>query len=428
MKMKKDLKTRTEQLLARTLLILFLTVLTSVPAMAASSSAAGPGPESLIDSSRLSQIPAGTSGARWVKVGSQLRLKGSNGKYKTGFVKYKGKYYYFDAKGNLKTGFITVNGKKWFASSIKGYMGKGEILSGLVWVNGKTYFLNPASSPCPGAVSTGFQKISGRRYYFDANGCMVTGWFTVGGYRYYAHCNKKNHLGSLMTGIGKIGSRYYEFDSSGRLLRTVADPSKNTSNNTSKNTAKKTLASLVPIHQFPELPTGCEVTSLTIVLNYLGFRADKLDLADNYLPKGPIGSTDFRKAFVGNPRSSHAYGCYAPVIVNTANSYLKAQKSKLRAMDISGRELTSLTVYTKADIPVMVWGTINCLKPYRGVTWTVDGKKLTWTGQEHCMVLLGIQNGRVQVADPYSGTIRLYDLTLFRDRYNSLFKQAVLIR
>ena len=402
MKMKKDLKTRTEQLLARTLLILFLTVLTAVPAMAASPSAAGPGPESLIDHSRLSQIPAGTSGARWVKVGSQLRLKGSNGKYKTGFVKYKGKYYYFDAKGNLKTGFITVNGK--------------------------TYFLNPASSPCPGLLSTGFQKISGRRYYFYANGCMVTGWFTVGGYRYYAHCNKKNHPGSLMTGIGKIGSRYYEFDSSGRLLRTVDDPSKNTSNNTSKNTAKKTLASLVPIHQFPELPTGCEVTSLTIVLNYLGFRADKLDLADNYLPKGPIGSTDFRKAFVGNPRSSHAYGCYAPVIVNTANSYLKAQKSKLRAMDISGRELTSLTVYTKADIPVMVWGTINCLKPYRGVTWTVDGKKLTWIGQEHCMVLLGIQNGRVQVADSYSGTIRLYDLTLFRDRYNSLFKQAVLIR
>ena len=52
-------------------------------------------------------------------------------------------YYYFDTKGNLKTGFITVNGKKWFASSIKGYMGKGEILSGLVWVNGK-YFGNSA--------------------------------------------------------------------------------------------------------------------------------------------------------------------------------------------------------------------------------------------------------------------------------------------
>ena len=424
MKMKNDLKTRTEQLFARTLLILFLTVMTAVPAVAASPSAAGPGPESLIDHSRLSQIPSGTSGARWVIVGSRLRLKGSNGKYKTGFVKYKGKYYYFDAKGNLKTGFITVNGKKWFASSVKGYMGKGEILSGLVWVNGKTYFLNPASSPCPGAVSTGFQKISGRRYYFDANGCMVTGWFTVGGYRYYAHCNKKNHPGSLMTGIGKIGSRYYEFDSSGRLLRTVDDPSKNTSG----NTAQKILASLVPIHQFPELPTGCEVTSLTIVLNYLGFRADKLDLADNYLPKGPIGSTDFRKAFVGNPRSSHAYGCYAPVIVNTANSYLETQKSKLRAVDISGRELTTLTAYTKANIPVMVWGTINCLKPYRSVTWTVDGKKLTWIGQEHCMVLLGIQNGRVQVADPYSGTIRLYDLTLFRDRENSLFKQAVLIR
>lgn len=420
MNVKASLKTRAEQLLVRTLLLLLLTILPAAPAMAASASAGGSGPLSLIDKSRISLIPAGSSGARWVKTGSRLRLKGSNGKYKTGFVKHKGRYYCFDAKGYLKTGFITVKGKKWFASSVKGEMGKGEILSGLVWVNGHTYFLNPASSPCPGAVSTGFQKISGRRYYFDANGRMVTGWFTVGGRRYYACCNKKNHRGSLMTGVGKIGSKYYEFDSSGRLLRTVANPS--------KNTAKKTLANLVAIHQFPELPTGCEVTSLTIVLNYMGFRADKLDLADNYLPKGPVGSTDFRKAFVGNPRSSKAYGCYAPVIVSTANAYLKAQKSKLRAIDISGRELPALTAYTKANVPVIVWGTINCLKPYRGVTWNVGGRKLTWIGQEHCMVLLGIRNSSVQVADPYSGTIRFYDLTLFRDRYNSLFKQAVVIR
>ena len=35
------------------------------------------------------------------------------------------------------------------------------------------------------------------------------------------------------------------------------------------------------LNQLPELPTGCEVTSLTMVLNYLGYDADKTDIAAN---------------------------------------------------------------------------------------------------------------------------------------------------
>ena len=228
---------RIRQTLARILMLVLLAGLSAAPSYAAVNADPADGGSALTDEKRLSQIPADKSASKWKKVGGNIRLKGSNGKYKTGFVKKDGKYYYFDSKGNLKTGFFTVKGKTWFASYVKGAMGKGQILTGIVYVKGLYYYMNPASSPCPGAVSTGFQKISGRRYYFYANGCMVTGWFTVGGYRYYARCNKKDHPGSLMTGIGKIGSRYYEFDSSGRLLRTVADPS--------KNTAKKTLTSLL---------------------------------------------------------------------------------------------------------------------------------------------------------------------------------------
>ena len=41
--------------------------------------------------------------------------------------------------------------------------------------------------------------------------------------------------------------------------------------------------------QNPELPTGCEITALTIVLNYLGYDVDKLTMADKYLDKGPVG-------------------------------------------------------------------------------------------------------------------------------------------
>ncbi len=45
------------------------------------------------------------------------------------------------------------------------------------------------------------------------------------------------------------------------------------------------------ILQNPELPTGCEITSLTILLRYYGFDAEKTDMAKNYLPTS-----------LGNPR------------------------------------------------------------------------------------------------------------------------------
>ena len=48
------------------------------------------------------------------------------------------------------------------------------------------------------------------------------------------------------------------------------------------------------LNQNPELPTGCEITSLTSVLNYYGCNVDKTTMADEYLKKGN-GSFYFRK-------------------------------------------------------------------------------------------------------------------------------------
>ena len=39
------------------------------------------------------------------------------------------------------------------------------------------------------------------------------------------------------------------------------------------------------IYQKPELPNGCEITSATIVLNYLGFNVSRVTMADTYLHK-----------------------------------------------------------------------------------------------------------------------------------------------
>ena len=267
-------------------------------------------------------------------------------------------------------------------------------------------------------MRTGFCRINGRRYYFDKDGHMVKGWFTVQGSRYYASCNPKGHPGALLTGKQKIGNRYYYLNPDGKLIRNIepGDP------------GVPDVYTLKPICQYPALPTGCEMTSLAMVLDFMGVKADKCDLADKYLDKGPVGKVNFWKAFVGNPRNARSYGCYAPVVVNTANRYLRAKNSSMRATYYAGKTLEFLTSYTRAGYPVIVWCTIDCRQARDTATWVVNGEKIRWRSPQHCVVFLGIKNGKAVIADPTYGRIKLYDKELFRRSYTALYEQAVIIR
>ena len=80
-----------------------------------------------------------------------------------------------------------------------------------------------------------------------------------------------------------------------------------------------------PVLQNPELPTGCEVTTLTAALNYLGYPVDKVTMADQYLTRAEPYQATFGEAFIGSPHDANAWGCYAPVIVETAQKYLDEQ-------------------------------------------------------------------------------------------------------
>ena len=189
----------------------------------------------------------------------------------------------------------------------------------------------------------------------------------------------------------------------------------------------KRIINLTPVCQYPELPTGCEVTALAIVLQYYGFSADKCDLADNYLDKGAVGTVDFHTTFVGDPKSEYSYGCYAPVIVKAANKYLDEQDTELKAYDITGTEFEELFSYTEKNIPVLVWCTIDLKPGHYTATWNIDGKDITWYASEHCMVLLGQGENYVYAADPTTGTIETYSKKLMETRYKELFEQAVII-
>lgn len=183
--------------------------------------------------------------------------------------------------------------------------------------------------------------------------------------------------------------------------------------------------------QKPELPHGCEVTALAMLLRYYGYAADKCVLAEEWLPKGNWGETDFRKAFVGNPRKSYgSAGCYAEVIADTANRYVKdAEGTKTEKLltataeeEVSFVEL--LTMVEKA--PVIAWMTMELNAPYIAQVWTVEGEELYWQNYEHCVVLTGydLEKGVFYGQDPLYGACA-YDMKLFYLRFQTMFSQIV---
>lgn len=185
--------------------------------------------------------------------------------------------------------------------------------------------------------------------------------------------------------------------------------------------------SFIPLCQHPELPTGCEITSLAMVLRYYGFDIDKCELSEKYLDKKPVGEADFHYVFAGEPSRADSYGCYAPAIVNAADRYLESMGSKMKARNISGIRFEELSAFTNAGIPVMIWCTIGMKKGYYSTAWIINGKKLVWYAREHCTVLLGHDNDISYIADPYTGHIEKYRAELLKKRYDELSRQAVVI-
>lgn len=187
------------------------------------------------------------------------------------------------------------------------------------------------------------------------------------------------------------------------------------------------LLELELMYQKPELPTGCESVSLTMVLNYYGFYLTKTTIADEYL----IHSTNnFVMGFVGNPATSAGSGAYAPAMTNTANRYLVEQHSEKTAINISGTELEDLFFYIADGSPIIVWATSD-MKPasLTGSSYLYGDITYQWAPNEHCVVLSGynLADQTVTIHDPLNGVVT-YPIDEFKAVYDSMWRMAILIK
>lgn len=199
-----------------------------------------------------------------------------------------------------------------------------------------------------------------------------------------------------------------------------------TSDQTSITSGESTRLNVNSILQNPELPTGCEITSLTVVLNYLGYSVDKAYLSDNFLDKYTAGTVSAWNGFIGNPRTAGAYGCFAPPIIKAANSYLASAGGSEKAINLTGSDISIIYNMVQNGHPIIVWATIGMVEPFDSTTWNINGENFTWPGNEHCLVLIGYTDTTVTFADPLKGIVT-YSRTLFEKRYKQLYSQAIAI-
>ena len=186
------------------------------------------------------------------------------------------------------------------------------------------------------------------------------------------------------------------------------------------------------IDQNPQLPTGCEITSLAQVLNFYGFDVDKEYLASNYLPmKEEVEPGCFIEYFLGSPWKTNGSGCFAPAIIITANNYLKDEDSPLTAYSMCYASVNALLGQVAKGYPVIAWTCfdydINKIE-YTPVTLE-DGSSFYWPSYEHCVVLSGydLNTQTVTLTDPTYGVVKqsIEDFTAY---YQKFFYQAVVIK
>lgn len=188
------------------------------------------------------------------------------------------------------------------------------------------------------------------------------------------------------------------------------------------------------IGQYPQLPRGCEVTSLAMLLNYAGVDVDKMELAANIKKD----STPYQKAndhvYFGNPNqgfvgdmynlANPGYGVYHEPIADLAKTYLKD-----KVHDFSGFSFSQILYYINTGQPVWVItnATFEKLDTNAFQTWDTDEGPVTITMREHSVLITGYDQDYIYFNDPLSAEKRKVPIASFREAWIQMGRQAITI-
>ncbi len=192
---------------------------------------------------------------------------------------------------------------------------------------------------------------------------------------------------------------------------------------------QSTFLSGVPlIGQFPELPRGCEVTSLAMLLNFHQIEADKMILAEQ-IDKVMFEQNGLRgnpyEGFVG---SMYTYdepglGVFHGPVAKLAQSYAGD-----RVADLTGSSFEDILYQTAMGRPVwvIITSTYNEVPAHRWQTWQTASGEIEITYSQHSVVITGFDEHYVYFNDPFLRSQRA-PLKNFKKGWEQYGSQAITI-
>lgn len=186
------------------------------------------------------------------------------------------------------------------------------------------------------------------------------------------------------------------------------------------------------ICQHPDMPTGCEATALTMLLNWHGLSLDNHAVAEA-LPKGEkVALIDGHwrggnpeHEFVGSPYEDEgSFGVFEKPILGVIEKFLPGL-----GFDMTNQPFAEIRAMVRSGKPVMAWTTIDQKTTFHSKTW-IDKKANTieWHRFEHAVVIVGFDDASVIVNDPTTGKEETYNRNLFERNWASMGKRAVTLK
>jgi uncharacterized protein YvpB len=198
----------------------------------------------------------------------------------------------------------------------------------------------------------------------------------------------------------------------------------------SSNAAIETKKLNVPLYMqmsFPRLYNGCEVTSLSMVLNYNGYHVTKNELAASihtvplHYQNGDYGNPNV--GFVGDMQDGPGLGVYHRPILELARKYAGE-----KAEDLTGEPFSRILEQVALRRPVWVITTSTFAPVNDFKSWKTPQGLIHITFSMHSVVITGYDQKHIYINNPYGMKDQKVDREDFIKAWEQMGKQAIIIK
>ncbi|RMC23701.1 MULTISPECIES: C39 family peptidase [unclassified Lactobacillus] len=187
----------------------------------------------------------------------------------------------------------------------------------------------------------------------------------------------------------------------------------------------------VPLeNQYPELPNGCEVTSLAMLLRYYNIKVTKLDLSEkinhvaSFTDNGQYRGNP-HVGFVGYMSLANAGWCvYNEPLMQVARKYTN------RIQNFTGHDFIQVVKLVSEGHPVLIITTTNFDRVKDMQTWSTKQGIVHVTPSSHACVLTGFnkEKRQIYVNDPFGQKNKKVSWSGLERSYNQQGKQALFLK